>query len=810
MSLLFAGSFLQAQTYYVKPAASGSGNGSSWTNAAGATQLAAIISAAASGSQVWVAAGTYYPGATRAAAFVLKSGVALYGGFAGTETTLSQRNWTTNVTTLSGNIGGAGNSYHVVVSNGNTGTTVLDGFTIMSGDANGAGSDTYNGISVAENLGGGVMCYQTTVTISNCTITGNTASSNGGGLYTYGTTVTFTNCAFSNNNSQGEGGGMMINANGGGGYTLTSCTFNNNTATGNGGGLARDNGNVTVAITGCTFTSNQSTSTASQTGGGGVYLANGGLTMTNCSISGNTASGMGGGLLYNQGSNSPITYTTFTNNTATTYGGGMAIVNSSPLVNESNFSKNTGLEGGGIYFTSAGSPSPYLTTDTFSQNKATATGPGGGGAMFANGSNVTLIHSLFLNNVSIGDGAGQYDSTSNVIDSENVYDGNVASGNGGGMVYNGNNPKIYNCVLADNVAAGYGGGMYITNSNGTVMSSTIYNNASTSSTSSTPYGDGVYYLSGNFKFYSNIVWSRSSTTSVGFVASGSSETLDYDDIQNDANLVASYGSYASNHNIGSAPQFGNSGNYAGVDGMWATADDGLHQVSGSPAADVEPTNASGNGDVMAYDITMAARPYSGNTDASMGAYEGPGTFVSLAGTWLGLGVLPEGAGKVMLDWTADGPAAVSDYVVERAVNGGDFQPMGKIVAMAGQQEYQFEDIGAPGGNLSYRIRQDEGGGGLLYSNIVSLTTLPAGYSASLRPSVLTQGATNIFIAVPHAMMIDLVIADGSGAILMHTVTGVSAGGQNIALGGLHFPAGVYYLRLRGDDGFATTIPLVKL
>src|SRR6185437_11563899 len=286
------------------------------------------------------------------------------------------------------------------------------------------------------------------------------------------------------------------------------------------------------------------------------YLANGGLTMTNCSISGNTASGMGGGLLYNQGSNSPITYTTFTNNTATTYGGGMAIVNSSPLVNESNFSKNTGLEGGGIYFTSAGSPSPYLTTDTFSQNKATATGPGGGGAMFADGSNVTLIHSLFLNNVSIGDGAGQYDSTSNVIDSENVYDGNVA--------------------------AGYGGGMYITNSNGTVMSSTIYNNASTSSTSSTPYGDGVYYLSGNFKFYSNIVWSRSSTTSVGFVASGSSETLDYDDIQNDANLVASYGSYAGNHNIGSAPQFGNSGNYAGVDGMWATADDGLTRCQGRP------------------------------------------------------------------------------------------------------------------------------------------------------------------------------------------------------------------------------------
>ncbi len=116
----------------------------------------------------------------------------------------------------------------------------------------------------------------------------------------------------------------------------------------------------------------------------------------------------------------------------------------------------------------------------------------------------------------------------------------------------------------------------------TVMSSTIYNNSSASSTASVPYGDGVYYLSGNVKFYSNIIWSRSNSSSVGLVAAGTSETLDYDDIQNNANLLSSYSAYVSNHNISSVPVFGNSGNYTGPDGLWGTLDDGLHQSTSSP------------------------------------------------------------------------------------------------------------------------------------------------------------------------------------------------------------------------------------
>ena len=60
-----AGSSLLAQTIrYVKPTATGTGNGSSWANASG--DLQAMINASSANDQVWVASGVYKPTGTTA------------------------------------------------------------------------------------------------------------------------------------------------------------------------------------------------------------------------------------------------------------------------------------------------------------------------------------------------------------------------------------------------------------------------------------------------------------------------------------------------------------------------------------------------------------------------------------------------------------------------------------------------------------------------------------------------------------------------------------------------------------------------
>ena len=151
-------------TLYVKPdAASNAWNGMSemvYTN------LQDAIDAAQAGDQIWVAAGTYVPTSNfpngtdnRCKSFVLKSGVAIYGSFAGTETDLSQREtedlpfYYTNPTVLSGEISSTptvftDNAYHVVYA-ATASDFVLDGFTIMGGYANAS--------TILGMLGGGLF-----------------------------------------------------------------------------------------------------------------------------------------------------------------------------------------------------------------------------------------------------------------------------------------------------------------------------------------------------------------------------------------------------------------------------------------------------------------------------------------------------------------------------------------------------------------------------------------------------------------------------------------------------------------------------
>ncbi len=90
---------------YVNHAATGANDGSSWKDAFSDLHDALAAAAGAGGEdvQLWVAAGEYLPGPADEdpqSSFQLVSGVAMYGGFAGWETRLDQRDWKNNETVL--------------------------------------------------------------------------------------------------------------------------------------------------------------------------------------------------------------------------------------------------------------------------------------------------------------------------------------------------------------------------------------------------------------------------------------------------------------------------------------------------------------------------------------------------------------------------------------------------------------------------------------------------------------------------------------------------------------------------------------
>lgn len=214
-----------------------SGTCSDWATAC---TLTYAISIAADGDEIWVKKGKYSPGSARGDTFNLQTSVALYGGFAGTETSQDQRDPDSNLTILSGDVSGDDttdangvvidytdidgddNNYSVVEATNVTGSLVMDGFTITAGYAN--SDDGY--------LGGGFYGNVTNLILNNMHFSGNYALTQGGAIYLFNGDLTISNSEFLGNGvkytNMGAGGGAISFRDGS--LVLTNVDFIRNIA----------------------------------------------------------------------------------------------------------------------------------------------------------------------------------------------------------------------------------------------------------------------------------------------------------------------------------------------------------------------------------------------------------------------------------------------------------------------------------------------------------------------------------------------------------------------------------------------------
>ncbi len=217
---------------YVNSNATGNKLGSSWANAFTSLKDALALNCP-NITQIWVSKGTYKPttNTNRDSTFTMRNNLAIFGGFAGTEASLSERRPAKNTTVLSGDIGGVNNvndnSYNVIRNNNNglNATAVLDGFTITGGNAN---KGTFLG-----NRGGGVNNYLTSPSFFNCIISGNKAVEYGGGMFNQASTAKLVNTVLAGNTAS-YGGGLY---NEGATTELINCTFAGNQVSTSGGAM---------------------------------------------------------------------------------------------------------------------------------------------------------------------------------------------------------------------------------------------------------------------------------------------------------------------------------------------------------------------------------------------------------------------------------------------------------------------------------------------------------------------------------------------------------------------------------------------
>ena len=293
-------------TVFVDADAPAGGNGESWATAYRFLQdgLAEASGRGVPGVEVWVAEGIYYPdeGAGQmnnvpSSTFELYDMGIVYGGFAGTETSLSERDFVNNLTVLSGDLEGddatnslgiiedtnndgvldndeiLGNAYHIINNSTADVTATLDGVTITGGNA----------INAPNDEGGVLLIQDSNVTLRNLNLIGNTAV-NGGAIktgmaatlylenvhaqdniaqnnngviaYANGPLVEIRNSRFMDNRAGGLGGVANIVSNSTTNVTVINSIFSENRAAGFGAAISVEGPSLDFIVVNSLFENN--------------------------------------------------------------------------------------------------------------------------------------------------------------------------------------------------------------------------------------------------------------------------------------------------------------------------------------------------------------------------------------------------------------------------------------------------------------------------------------------------------------------------------------------------------------------------
>jgi len=574
---------LTAQTYYVKSNASGANNGTSWQDAY--TSLTDALTAASAG-QVWVAAGTYKPAAANAT-FQLKAGVALYGGFNGTENNLSARNPVTNVTILNGDFAGndttgnytvnrTDNALHVVevVASANPADrATVDGFTI-------SGGHTLVGTANPDlsRRGGGILTTAK-LTVRNCRLTDNYGDTGGAlaALDAAASSLDLYNCLFEKNGTALLGAGIYLR-NLSGGSTIRRCIFSENKAI---RGSLYVITSANMVVDSCQFLNND----AGNNPCSGMYTWQTTFNLTNSTFIGNRSNDYSG--MYNDGREGVFPFTidnclfqdnvaidpVNTGNTAT--GGAIFNATTTSTIKNCIFRDNAAHLGGAIYMSAyVGGNKNYIENCIFEDNRVAPganTGAARGGGIYSVKGRYEVKDSKFLRGSAANTGAHIHHADSSLFLYKNCdFEGGSATFGGSSTNYNagtlgsyedcdfiGNsavtsggaasvgftaNITFKNCKVEGN-SARFGGGLFMQNTNSKIT----VQDCNMSANSAIRTGGGINISAGGTLLVENTSFQTNSVGTPGSADTGIGGAMDIsDDTFNVGNIMIRNSSFLYN------------------------------------------------------------------------------------------------------------------------------------------------------------------------------------------------------------------------------------------------------------------------
>lgn len=457
--------------FYVSAEAKGRKDGSNWDNAAGLTELKALLAKGAV-MNVYMSAGTYSV-TTALVSEADGADFSVYGGYsAGAKAaSLSGRDAKVNATVFDG----GGKSQIWLTKKGNV---LFDGLTFQNGynDADNGGALSFSGTNVTGKV---VGCSFVGNKVTDGT--NNTKGLSGGAIHVGEANVTVENCSFSKN--YGRNGGSLYSDKANANLTVKGCTFTEDYTYNTGGSINNSNGTQTIED--CTFTGCYNLN-----GTGGAIHVNGAsadqtiknCTFTSCEASRDNCSYLkkNSGQWYNGG-------------------GAISVQNAYMDVIGCTFDGNMGVSGSAMLL-QKGDGLVRVTDCVFKNNKGASRG------LIQTWTGTKSV--LFMNNCQIF--------------------ANTMRTNQWGTVIHGGNPSVVcmnNCSIYNNVSEQAGGDSVCLNNDGftvVVNTTVVGENAKSLCRANNK--------NGSFSLYDNCVLANKHTNGLVFVKEANSSVKLYNDI----------------------------------------------------------------------------------------------------------------------------------------------------------------------------------------------------------------------------------------------------------------------------------------
>ena len=370
---------------------------------------------------------------------------------------------------------GFGGGAYIIETNDGSSSFVFQGETLISENSacsgagillNGGDFDMTGGI-ITNNTSdwyGGAICVidADSFDIASGDVTYNTTTVKSGGAIYFavpGVTMNIQGGNISHNSSGNVGGGIYVRE---GSLTITDGTVSNNTSAGHGGGIAFESDGGTMTVNGGVISNNSASMNA-----GGINITSGTLLVIAGKIHNNTAVAEGGGIcMRDEAVSTTISGGEIYSNRANLGGGIHLETNGTMLItNGEIYGNECSFQGGGLNIERSGGVTiengTIRNNISIHDNNTSTSGYGGGILLGANGGSLVLEGGTIKENIGYS-GAGVYMAGGNCTINGGTISENNAGRNGGAFYMSGGTGlDITDGHIENNIAANMGGGIVV-------------------------------------------------------------------------------------------------------------------------------------------------------------------------------------------------------------------------------------------------------------------------------------------------------------------------------------------------------------